>query len=736
MQYSQTAEGLTIKGIDNSYDPDHQSAEGKGIVESKWRWKLAESAEWNEGQLPENLPTGKNYILELSVKDVEGAWSLPVSTFVTTDQTVDTTPIANFTLGSDKIDITESLDIVNAAYDPAGKALTNTTWTLLKDNKVVKTSTTPITDVSAYGIGSYTLKLQVTNASGKKSEEFGRNFEVSERNFTLAMEKLAVIQEQIKTADQDVIDKSLRASMDEVTELVGKVLDSNSKTTANTKLNATKPQFAALEEVVKVENIVKKQLVSEAKIEAAIVEHTKALETVNALANSGVKTALLDRLTKIEEAIEFAKNNLVRIDNLDDFTGEALALSWEPFDFLEEDKEKTTDYKIVIKHKVKETGELETTTFDRTSKTQELDLKGLVPDETYVIEVFPRVNGVVASEEPIGSVEVKIPVPEVVVEKVKNVKAEIVNATTATISWDKFSDATKRYTVQAYVQDPLTGEFVKEGYARATTTPSLTINTLSVDKTYKFEVTPIESKQLTESASFSNEIILVDNVQGEEEKVFTNEIKVDLDGSTADVSWAELEDATRYRVQLYVKSEAGIYEKSGAAKAIAETSTKLTGLKEGNDYKVVVEPRIGFVYSADKTFFTSFSTPSKEVEQPSTTTEPTNPGSSNDVEQPSTPVQTGIENLKADMNGSKVTITWDATTINGKEITQFKIVRYVQDEITGQFKSDGLSRAVTGTSYEDTYKLKAGKTYKYELTPRVGTTYNAKYATAIVVQNK
>lgn len=97
---------------------------------------------------------------------------------------------------------------------------------------------------------------------------------------------------------------------------------------------------------------------------------------------------------------------------------------------------------------------------------------------------------------------VETPVPVI-----QNAKAEVVAETSAKISWDNFEGA-KRYTVQAYILDTTTGEYVKEGFARMTTTNSLDINTLQKGFSYKFEITPIVNSTLNESASFTNEINL------------------------------------------------------------------------------------------------------------------------------------------------------------------------------------------------------------------------------------
>ena len=870
MQYTKNADGtVNITPISTSFDPDHQTEDGKGIAQEVWRWKETTATEWNEGTLPSNLPAGKHYVLQLQVQDVEGAWSTPMTTYITTDPTVASTPIANFTLSSERLDIAEKLVINNASYDPTGKDLTISKWTVTKDGKEIYTGATPLTDFSQFGVGNYTIKLSVTNSAGTVSEEFSRLVIVVEKQFekvTNTLDKITddggigqalsafdlekyvqELEDEIDkiidtdnrkkaTAELEKLNKYLAAlkvveqaeesakdlsTVDKINEVKGQVttarslvspvedadlksnlnkrLDSidslltngeasllegrvvevetgakNIKTnddleSVKTLLNTVRSEVKAVNDspkktelldrltaaesdldnaigsilesrVVEVEDATTK-LSTQEKIDAATALLEEVRGEVTSVQVSPKKQELLDRLTAAEEKIKQAAENKVRGEVVDTDSGkkDAVNITWTPGEQQEqEETTKTIDYKIVVKKFDPETGEFNKETFDRTAKTQEVDVQGL-SEGKYLFEIYERVNGVVTSDEPIGSLVLEVPPAEVIEAlKVQNVKAVEVDSTTATISWDKFSEGTKRYTVQAYAKDPLTGEFVKEGYARSTTSTTLTINTLSADKTYKFEVTPYEGKLLPESASFSNEVKIVEEQKVEEELPVTNPINVELDGTTANVSWGEMEDVTRYRVQMYVKTSTGTFEKSGTAKAIAETSYKFTGLKEGNEYKFVVEPRVGFVYDATKAFFTTVHVPTTQVEEPTAPAESTTPTGEEGTETPTTPtVQDGITGAKVDMKGSKATISWDPTTIEGKDITSFKIVRYVKDEITGKYVADGLSRSVTGTSYEDTYKLKSGKTYKYEITPRVGTTYNAKYKIEITdVVNK
>lgn len=82
-----------IDSVDKSYDPDHNiSRVDKGITEKQWKWKETEDVAWQTGQ-PADIVYGKTYMLQLMVKDIEGAWSLPaVETVLVPDITITAVP--------------------------------------------------------------------------------------------------------------------------------------------------------------------------------------------------------------------------------------------------------------------------------------------------------------------------------------------------------------------------------------------------------------------------------------------------------------------------------------------------------------------------------------------------------------------------------------------------------------------------------------------------------------------
>ncbi len=64
--------GIAVE--DTSYDLDHISQVNKGIVEKRWKWKYQGDTTWNNG-LPSTVTQNSVYLIDLQVKDEEGAWS-------------------------------------------------------------------------------------------------------------------------------------------------------------------------------------------------------------------------------------------------------------------------------------------------------------------------------------------------------------------------------------------------------------------------------------------------------------------------------------------------------------------------------------------------------------------------------------------------------------------------------------------------------------------------------------
>jgi hypothetical protein len=705
MNITKTPNGVTVTTVDNSYDLDHQSEENKGIVEKKWRWKETTASTWNDGQLPANLPAGKNYLLQLQVKDVEGEWSTPVTKYVTTDEAVKTTPIANFTVSTNTLVIDKELEINDSSYDPSGKALTQKQWKVFKDNNYetpVYTGSTPVTDFSSYGLGEYMIELTVTNADGTKSEPFSRTIKVVEQAYLDSLDNITEMNKQLENINTAEGLENLQELANETQELINGLQEGEDKEHAQSefsKINQYIEGTAKVNELEdKADNLYTQQALDEAE---ALYNDT--LEVVNGLPEGSIKDDLKERLDDIREAIDHAQSILINAELVNE---KEVSLSWLPY-------EGADSYRVYVHRLNPTTGEYEEFSFPRAANGETLEITGLKAGHTYMFEVYPRKNGVEITEEPIGTAAIDIPVPEPEpVPVVQNVTATV-SGTEATVTWDKLDNAI-RYRVQAYVKDPTTGEFVKNGFGRTTSSESIVMKNLDEGKTYKFEVVPnIDYTYLEEAAGISNEVTVeVAEVEG---PVVNAALNVTIEGTTAHLSWDAIEDASRYRVQKYIKDEeTGEFVQDGYAKAVNGTEVSFENLKSGAEYKFEVTPRIGWIYNSDYTISKTASV--GEVEE------------STEEKEEITP----ITNAHVVMEGSRPTIYWDPLIIDGEEITQYRITRYALDKETGQYVKDNYSPTVTGTSYTDTYYIDKNVTkFRYEITPRTSSMYAPEHSITI-----
>jgi len=166
---------------DLSYDPDKEFSPDRGIAEYEWKWKETTATNWTNGRVPNTLPLGKNYIVQLRVKDHQGEWSIPEARYITTDSIL-TPPVANFNVSPNPVSMYETLTVNDNSYDPAGRAITQREWIVTKDGTQVYKGSTPLTSFLSYGEGRYKISLRVKNDANLWSETFAREIEVTPDN--------------------------------------------------------------------------------------------------------------------------------------------------------------------------------------------------------------------------------------------------------------------------------------------------------------------------------------------------------------------------------------------------------------------------------------------------------------------------------------------------------------------------------------------------------------------------
>ena len=668
MTYTKGASSVTVTTENLSYDPDNQSDADKGIAEVEWKWKETTALTWNDGQLPANLPLGKNYIVQLKVKDHQGVWSAPYTSYVTTDSSVSVKPVANFSLSANELTTFDTLATKDTSYDPAGKQIVQKEWTVKKENgTTVYTGANPVTNFNTYGGGEYTVSLRVKNEASLWSETFSRTIKVTE-------DKLAPEIAVTETEDPATSDKVIEAKF---TDPGGSGLEGARYAVTNSNATPTSgwSEWSA-EDSLKVD-----------------------------LTDNGTYYVHI-------EAKDKAGNILKRVLGPYEVTGidvdivneKDAELSWKPV-------EEADSYRILLYKLNKETGEFESISFPRTASSTDYTFTNLTQGETYKVEIYPRTGAALATEAAY-SAEVEVPVTEAVAPpKVQNVSA-VEAESKIQVNWDILNvDSTDvtSYRVQPLVQDPVTQEFRADGTPTTVTTNSFRYEGAVPGKTYKFEVTPLLSNSYkAESAGVSNELTIavpeVEDSDGLGDITQIPTLDITLSGTTATVKWDEIEGASQYRIQRWVKNtDTGLFVRDGFAKTSKSNEFVSTALVAGHEYKFEVVPRIGYVYDTDKTIE---GTVTLEVEAP----------------QQEEQAEVQVENAQVVAKGLETTLHWNPITVNGQEVTQYRVQRYKLNPDTGIYVADAYARTVSGTSFNDTYYKTAGK-YRYEITPKSSTTY-------------
>lgn len=160
IQYDGVITSYNVQLSSTSYDLDHQSEPGKGIVEEEWKWKETTATSWNSGK-PSTLGVNKTYLVWLRVKDKEGAWSDPYVSVLSTMQ-VNLAPIAMFTVDPNTQVVNKTISISDMSYDPNGDPIAERSWRVQKpDGTWINYGSTPPTNIPSLGVGTYTIELKV-----------------------------------------------------------------------------------------------------------------------------------------------------------------------------------------------------------------------------------------------------------------------------------------------------------------------------------------------------------------------------------------------------------------------------------------------------------------------------------------------------------------------------------------------------------------------------------------------
>jgi M26 IgA1-specific Metallo-endopeptidase N-terminal region/Fibronectin type III domain len=393
--------------------------------------------------------------------------------------------------------------------------------------------------------------------------------------------------------------------------------------------------------------------------------------------------------------IEFRVNN------------DELVVSW---DYFEEELGVEVPRYRVEKEVKNENGEYEREGIAVSTDEKSYTFTALKDHTDYRFTVIPFVNGFYDRSH---AIQKEITTPEFVRTDEKpsivlNVAAALTDKNgEVLVTWDPFSlegIESTRYRVQRYIKQE-DGTFIKDGFARTTSTNQLLSSNLKIGAEYYYQVTPMVNNSYKEEyAGISNHII----VEKTEEEANTSVVNVSasVNGIVAEVRWEpfihEGEPSTRYRVQTYVQDEeTGEFIKEGIAVSVNGYSRQITNLEEGKTYRFTVIPLVNGKY--DDTFA----------------------GTSNEVTTQVTPIPepepAPTYEVRATVDGTTVTLDWDS--IEG--VTRYRVEKYKLNEDTGLYERQGFGIATSETTFT-LENLDPNSEYKFVVTPRIGYVYDNK----------
>ncbi|HEX2944779.1 MAG TPA: hypothetical protein VHT96_02355 [Clostridia bacterium] len=160
-----------------SYDPDHTSRVDKGIAKRIWgiaKITKAGNVSWtyakvNDSSKTYKVPKGFNYLVSLSVQDIDGpfglgAWSDPVIVGVPGR------PVAEFDISPNPLPVSQTAAVTDMSYVTApGCSIAKRRWNIKKVGSLTFSyvnKPTCKTEYSDSGVGNYVITLEVQDSNG------------------------------------------------------------------------------------------------------------------------------------------------------------------------------------------------------------------------------------------------------------------------------------------------------------------------------------------------------------------------------------------------------------------------------------------------------------------------------------------------------------------------------------------------------------------------------------------
>lgn len=405
--------------------------------------------------------------------------------------------------------------------------------------------------------------------------------------------------------------------------------------------------------------------------------------------------------------------------------------------------------------------EVEEPVQEEESKEEE-PIKEEPKEETPVVEEEPTKEEPVVEEEP--KQETPVDEEETTFELPEGITFD---ALTAKLTWEPFENA-NRYRISIEEKQD-NGEFKSHRTQTVTKTEyDLSNARLANNEDYKVSIIPRvgfsydESKAVDVYASTKNGKLVVSGQEDSANKETTTENVneptnettndvtneklelpkgITLDEEKENIVWEDFAGANRYRVQVETIDENGNLEQYRTPRTVSKAEFDLSYLRDKDNYKVSIIPRIGFSYEEDQAKEFLVSTKGEEVVLAGLSDSLEKVINKIDQNKSKTPKTTPTkENVAKDTNklpyniaynSAKDVITWDK--IDGTDRYRIELER---KESNGQFVSYSFKRAILGTEFDVDRILPKGHEYKVMLVPRIGYKYDYDKAFEVYVSTK
>lgn len=178
--YLDAEQQLVIRDL--SYDLDYYSSFAKGIIKWNWKYKRTIDENWIY-EKPTQLDPTQQYMIALTVQDIDEAWSNETMVLVGENQK----PVAYFEVEPSKSSWKSEPTLMDYSYSPSHIPLIEREWKVYRGGQLLYQATTQPTIAQIKqaattkflnAVGTYTIQLRVKDMTLQYSEWYTNTFEL------------------------------------------------------------------------------------------------------------------------------------------------------------------------------------------------------------------------------------------------------------------------------------------------------------------------------------------------------------------------------------------------------------------------------------------------------------------------------------------------------------------------------------------------------------------------------